>query len=72
MARRDDPGNRVPRGHLSSRGTGESCAGQAAIEAERCGGRGEAQPVVAEIPGKTGEQACTGRSGRRMLLVGDH
>ena len=55
MARRDDPGHRVPRGHLPSRGPGESCLGQAAIETARCGGRGQAQPVVAEIAGKTGE-----------------
>ncbi len=72
MARRDDPGHRVPRGHLSSRGTGESCAGQAAIETPRRGGCGQAQSVVAEISGKTGEQACAGCSGRRTLLVGDH
>ena len=72
MARRDDPGHRVPRGHLPSRGTGESCLGQAAIETARCGGRGQAQPVSAEIPGKTGEQTCAGRAGRRTLLVGDY
>ena len=72
MARRDDPGHGVSGGHLSSRGTGHSCAGQAAIKAARCGGRGQAQSVVAEIAGKTGEQACAGRSGRRMFLVGDH
>ena len=72
MARRDDPGDRVARGHLSSGGTGQSCAGQTAIEAARCGGRGQAQPVFAEIPGETRKQACAGRAGRRTLLVGDY
>ena len=72
MARRDDPGDGVPKGHLPSRCSGPSCAGQAAIETARCRGRGQAQPVAAQGPGETGEQACAGRSGRRTVLVGDY
>ncbi len=72
MARRDDPGDGVPGGHLSSRGSGESCAGQAAIETARCRGGGQTQPVAAQVPGAAGEQTRVGRPGRRSLLVGDH
>ena len=72
MARRDDPGDGVPRGHFSPSGSGESCAGQAAIETARCRGRGQAQPVAAQVTREAGEQTRVGRPGRRTLLVGDH
>ena len=55
MARRDDPGHGVSNSQLSAGCSSESSAGQAAIEAARCGGRRQAQPVAAEVPGETGE-----------------
>ena len=72
MARRDDPGHGVSNSQLSAHRSSQPCAGQAAIETARCGGRRQAQPVAAEVPGETVEQTCARRSGKRTLLVGDH
>ena len=72
MPRRNDPCRGVSNSQLFADRSSEPVAGQAAIETARCGGGRQAQPVFAEVPGKTVEQTCARRSGKRTLLVGDH